>query len=183
MLYSQSKKHFPKKDLGLAKALFSLSLALACHLAHADETARKSLAITTPSEAQGLQAVDSETSDRSPAKSEASPKPEDLNARGQELDNTFYEIDGSPPYASSQTANSDGIGRGAYSGLYSASSGSASADHGKDARISEMSRNIPWTLWAAGAAGLVGLGAIGYMTFTDEDPKTAEKKVTVIRDR
>lgn len=182
MLYSHSKKYFSKQEACLGLALFGLFFAVAGHLVHAEETTRKSLAITTPSDTQGMQAIDSESSNGSMAKSEASPKPEDLNARGQELDNTFYEIDGAPPYASSQTASSDGMGYGA-SGLYSTASGSSEADPGKDVRISELSRNIPWTVWAAGAAGLVGLGAIGYMTFTDEDPKTAEKKITVIRDR
>jgi hypothetical protein len=123
--------------------------------------ARNQVAITTLSDSPSMSSASGASENQTQL------NPEDLNARGQELDNTFYEIEGMPPYTAppSTPANAKDYGNEHTSG------------------IATLGKEIPWSVWAAGAAGLVGLGALGYMTLSEEEPKTAEKKVTVIRDK
>jgi hypothetical protein len=123
--------------------------------------ARNQIAITTLSDSPPMSPASGASENKTPL------NPDDLNARGQELDNTFYEIEGMPPYTipPSTPANTKDQGNENTSG------------------IAPFGKQIPWSVWAAGAAGLVGLGALGYMTLSEEEPKTAEKKVTVIRDK
>ncbi len=95
------------------------------------------------------------------------PGPEDLSARGQELENTFYEIEDTPPYGN----------------LPPPKPGNNSTPVKGLEGLNEGKTGMSWSMWAAGAAGIVGLGALGYLVLTDDPNKSAEQHVRTISDK
>lgn len=93
--------------------------------------------------------------------------PEDLNARGVELENTFYEIDGPAPYSNAPTFHETNTDMPAQ----------------ESSILPQKMTSTRWSIWAASAAGIVGLGTIGYLTLSDDGSKTPRKNVTVIVDK
>ncbi len=96
-------------------------------------------------------------------------EPDDLNARGQSLDNTFYEISGVPPYGPKKVAANRESSR--------------ETAPIRTASVTPEDAKSRWGFWVAGAAGVVGLGAIGYWTLVEDSPKSPEKHVTVLSDK
>lgn len=94
------------------------------------------------------------------------PGPEDLSARGQELENTFYEIDEIPPYGN----------------LPPPKPGNNSTPVKGMEGLNEGKAGMSWSMWAAGAAGIVGLGALGYMVLSEDPNKTPQPNVRIISD-
>jgi hypothetical protein len=92
------------------------------------------------------------------------PHPDDLSARGQELENTFYEIDAQPPY-------------GAPTSMPASPANGASG-----ANLEPSLMNKPWAMWAAGAAGAVGLTALGYLVLADDAPQAPHERLLTISD-